>query len=831
MAQWWGGLSGTSKASIVLTVDVAGQDIGANKSTLHVQSHIVLNSFWGYYKYHDVRSEVIIDGQARSGLIFGTGDYSWTSSTSGWFTLYDYYTDVYHNADGTKSIWCSNYMNAGGHGSPLGSGGASGSMTLPTIPRKSSGTIRTGGDTSGKPITVDGSQYFGMTINKAADYFQHEITWQVGGKWQSSGRLGSNVTAFNSPPIPTDWLSQIPDATARGMMISLITYNGGGAELGRNVYWRDLLVPDTATYKPSFTATVDTSTPSAYNLTNSSIVLQGVSNVTYSFSNLAAGTYASGISSGYIDTEQGKSSNTNAYTVTYSTTGSKTATLSATDSRGRTTTKTSSAVQVYPYARPGIGSLAVARSLSNGTLSQDGTYAKVTFDATHLFYPGANCTVTVYTAPYGSTSFTQQYTTTYTSSKTFSSTSTLEQATDTKAFSVQVGGGTLTGDKQWQVKVVVKDRVNTTESVLVLPSSSYLMSIDTANGAVAFGTAADANKVSTQYSSFSKLDVGGPLIAEFANPATFSGGWRGDPGNYAQYIMQPTSPLASGWSHGTDTTLLGHSIPTLVYTGGTNSLIITPNLTLPPGYLVTVSFYAKTTVAAKDVRMSVTGPGLQDHGVYFKNFAANTWTYATITHMQMFDNAKTAGNLFSNYIALGAPGTDVSGLQIAMPVVRVHGPDDGPVMQFHGFGNNNGVTYGVQSMATSGSVVEGSSFSAYFHERYLYKITAQLGMYTNVNVAHPYGNLSVLVDGANIGKKQVFIDFPGKPAWTYCDPVTAWYRPQSSGAKTVSLKVTRWEEQIFVRGDVGPREIVVEGPFPLTATNTTYSGVRTDHIY
>ena len=189
--------------------DVAQQDIANNRSLINwtagIQGQPGINPFWGT---NAIRiNSVYIDGQGN--LASGT----WSN-----ITLVDGQTVplrsgsvwVGHNGDGTKSfsVSVSGWLFANGDI------GASGSMTLPTIPRNSQVTTNKSSYTLGEPVTVN--------TNRKSTTFTHTITLKNAANnatLKTFTNVGGSVTWTPSPTEITTMQGMIPNTNTLNLRV------------------------------------------------------------------------------------------------------------------------------------------------------------------------------------------------------------------------------------------------------------------------------------------------------------------------------------------------------------------------------------------------------------------------------------------------------------------------------------------------------------------------------------------------------------------------------------------------------------------------------------
>lgn len=314
-------------------------------------------------------SEFDTVGVRNASVTIGDNTYSWSqrfdlSPWPGKYLIKEYSARVYHNADGTKSVYIG--ARANGHAAqygpsstvaPSGDCVAGATVTLDTIPRASAVTLNKSSLTAGESITA--------TITPASGSFSHVITWSCG-SYSSTATLAAGATSHTFT-VPTAWCSAFPTANS-GTLTCTVQTKSGSMNIGAPVVKTATL--NVPSYTPAATLSI-----TGNNLLDGEYV-QGKSTVSGSVS--ASTSYGATISS--ISTSvAGKTYSGASFTSSVlSSAGNVTITTTVTDSRGKTKTD-SKTITVYAYAPPYISTLSAVRCLADGTVDDNGTYAKVTF--------------------------------------------------------------------------------------------------------------------------------------------------------------------------------------------------------------------------------------------------------------------------------------------------------------------------------------------------------------------------------------------------------------------------------------------------------------------
>jgi Siphovirus protein of unknown function (DUF859) len=130
MATYSAAASGSGPFYVDLTVTNTSQDIGDNTSRVHWALYARLaTSGWATWSGDSQSWSVNIGGAVRSGLWI----LDFRPGTAKSILIAQGDVDITHNSDGTKTFTSSGTLST--NHSSFGSGTASGSMTLPRIPR------------------------------------------------------------------------------------------------------------------------------------------------------------------------------------------------------------------------------------------------------------------------------------------------------------------------------------------------------------------------------------------------------------------------------------------------------------------------------------------------------------------------------------------------------------------------------------------------------------------------------------------------------------------------------------------------------------------------
>lgn len=182
--------------------DLLSQNVGNNTS--NVRFYGVLNVTNNYIAWSRGTAQV---------WSFSTG--IGTRYNKGSHTLVQGDATINHNADGTYGANVTGSLNTS-----FVSGSTNGWMTLPTIPRKSGISSKTG--TIGTEMTI--------SWTRASGNFTHTLSYKFGNK---SGTIGSGLATSVKWTPPKELYEYIKDKKSGKGTLTLTTYNGG-SNLGSN---------------------------------------------------------------------------------------------------------------------------------------------------------------------------------------------------------------------------------------------------------------------------------------------------------------------------------------------------------------------------------------------------------------------------------------------------------------------------------------------------------------------------------------------------------------------------------------------------------------------
>lgn len=372
----YGGSNGGSYAShfsCKLSVWENSYDVSSNSSNVGYRLELISGSS-GRFSGLTASYTVCIDSQGTPQYNQGNGTYSSQSYNTAQTICEGTFT-VYHNADGSKNIGCWASLDFQSHSYSPGDFGPSGYMDLTHIPRASTPTCIT------HPYTTNNIGVLGDTItihmNRASDSFTHNVYC---GWYAKTITIATNVGVNCQWTVPKDFANNIPNAVSGWGTIFVDTYNGG-TYIGTKSVTFSVSVPDTDEFYPNISAlsgvigeNAESGVPQDWG-----IYIQNQSKIDYQI--LGAGVYSSTIKS-YKAVVNGVTYTTQTGTTDrLSLSGTNSLVMSITDSRGRTKTLTD-IFEVVEYNGPSITKFEANRCDEDGTLNEEGEYAKIDISAT-----------------------------------------------------------------------------------------------------------------------------------------------------------------------------------------------------------------------------------------------------------------------------------------------------------------------------------------------------------------------------------------------------------------------------------------------------------------
>ena len=280
------------------------------------------------------------------------------------------FNNIQHNNDGTKTVnwsWsCATGTNV------LGTQSANGQKKLTTIPRASVATMASSPAEMGSVLSIAITSY----IANVHHILKYEFI-------NASGTIGTVSTGIDSYVWTPDvgLALQIPNLTSGNCNLICETYDSNDVLLGTNTTTFTLEVPSSVV--PTVTIGTITEADTTMQSLNWGVYVQNKSKLNIPVT--ATGIYNSTITNWYTRLEQ-PNGNNRIYETQNTTTdylnfdGTYGITAIPRDSRGRSATATTS-ISVVAYSNPQIITADVQRCLSDGTLSDNGTYVLINYKA------------------------------------------------------------------------------------------------------------------------------------------------------------------------------------------------------------------------------------------------------------------------------------------------------------------------------------------------------------------------------------------------------------------------------------------------------------------
>lgn len=298
-------------------------------------------------------------------------------SVADWYYLGSRTFTAAHASDGSGTVtltgdWCSGIDTSAYTPYALS---VSGTVTLPVIPRASG--VSCGSFTLGAAGSI--------VISAASNGFTHTVTYTFGG---ASGTVASGVkdgTLSWTPPVAL--CAQLPNSASGSGKLICTTYSGGSAVGSASCAF-------TGYVPPAVTPVVSAFTVSPVNTLSAlaGVYVKGFTRVAYSVT--AAGQYGASVTSCTVSFGGASGTGSNGTTGVLTAAGTVTPTVTVRDSRGRTAAKTLPAVTVYDYVPPAVSGFSARRCTADGTISDTGTYLRVTYQAV-CSSVGGRCTASV----------------------------------------------------------------------------------------------------------------------------------------------------------------------------------------------------------------------------------------------------------------------------------------------------------------------------------------------------------------------------------------------------------------------------------------------------
>lgn len=321
---------------------------------------IVVSWTYGSWDHNSKTVTWTINGANHN---FTRGKINPNRTTSGSQTLASKVVNIYHNADGTKTVSSSCSIPTA---TSSGTVTASNSRTLSTIPRATTPSLSASSVAIGEAITI--------STPRASTAFTHILEYKVcSGSYVT---LASSVATSYKWTIPSSIASSIPSSTSATVTIRCTTKNGSSTIGSAKTCTFTLTVPNTTAYKPTISSITTLELTSGMPSVLSGIFVQNKSKLKIAVTRTAGSGSAVKSTTVKIDgkTYSGQTVNTDVITSS----GSLKISVTVEDNRGRTTSKDFT-VSVVEYHSPTISNFSVERCNSDGAVNDEGEYLKVTY--------------------------------------------------------------------------------------------------------------------------------------------------------------------------------------------------------------------------------------------------------------------------------------------------------------------------------------------------------------------------------------------------------------------------------------------------------------------
>jgi hypothetical protein len=444
-----------------ITITQNSQNVNGNTSNVTVSVRFYRTNT-GYTTYGSGTVYCKINGTTYSASVTPS-----QKITNSGIVLFTKTLNISHNADGTKTLTTSAWINLN---TPLTSSEQSYSQALTTIPRATTPAINVATVALGGSITI--------SMPRASSSFTHTLTYKFG---SASGTIGTGLGTSTTWTVPLNLASQIPNTTSGVLTVTCVTYNGS-TKIGTKTDTVTCTVPASVVPTISTIAIAETVSGLAAKI-GAFVQGQSLPSVTIT----AAGAYGSSITS-YITKIGSSSYNGASFTMkSLNVSGTVAVTVTVKDSRGRTATKTQN-ITVLAYQIPEISAFTGIRCNQDGSANDEGQYVQLSY--AYEISPLNNKndkTITIQYRQVGAAN--------YTTLKTESNYSANTTYVPTTVFSV---------DNSYEFKITVADYFKTVKFDLEVTTAFTLADYSAGGRGMAIGKVAESEDL---------LDVALPILA------------------------------------------------------------------------------------------------------------------------------------------------------------------------------------------------------------------------------------------------------------------------------------------------------------------------------
>lgn len=200
------------------------QNIAENYTTVTANCYCVRDSGYAYSDY-TTTATCVLDGTSKSESVKRFD----ISASNPKILIMSVTKNVYHNADGTKTVSANFTWNS--ENSYVGTITGNASKVLTTIPRASSVTATDANIGSASTIN----------INRASSSFTHTLTYSFQGL---TGTIATKTSSTNVGwTVPTSFYQKIPNISSGTVTITCDTYSSGETKIGTKTTTMTISVP------------------------------------------------------------------------------------------------------------------------------------------------------------------------------------------------------------------------------------------------------------------------------------------------------------------------------------------------------------------------------------------------------------------------------------------------------------------------------------------------------------------------------------------------------------------------------------------------------------
>ena len=406
------------------------QDVANNYSNVTVKV-FVYRTNTGYTTYGKGTLYCGIDGTSYS-----QGITSSQKITNSGIYLFERTVNIYHNGDGTKSIWVSAYISH----ERVTSSDQGFTVYLDTIPRRSTIT-GISGDWFGDPMTV--------TIDRKSSSFNTDVYVRANGDWRNVVWHSSDTSI--SFTLPADLANNVTTATECTGQVKIVT-NNGDTWIGEDVWDKWMGVP--SWMSPSI-SNVALDTDTCVNELWCWVQYKSKLRVRTTCS----GSYGSSITTVRVEYDGTFYWGNEIWTNITSIDGDRPVNVAVWDSRGRQA-NWSGHISVGWYQNPW-GTLEAYRCTADGTRDDvNGTYVRVIYSGDKASISGHN----TFALAIDSRETNHEW-----------SNPRVSTSTPTSWASAIIGDGHFDLDKTYQIRLRISDWYTTTTKIVPISTSKVLL--------------------------------------------------------------------------------------------------------------------------------------------------------------------------------------------------------------------------------------------------------------------------------------------------------------------------------------------------------------------